>query len=55
MQPDWVRSLRDPVHGAGVKFFVKQLGSSQALWPSVTGNGEDPAQWPIDLQVQDFP
>jgi len=34
---------------------VKQIGSNHALWPSVTGKGEDPAQWPADLRVQDFP
>ena len=55
MHPDWVRGLRDQVHAAGAKLFVKQIGSNHALWPSVTGKGEDPAQWPTDLQVQDFP
>ena len=39
----------------GAKLFVKQIGSNHALWPSVTGKGEDPAQWPADLRVQDFP
>jgi hypothetical protein len=29
----------------------EQIGSNQALWPSVTGKGEDPAQWPADLRV----
>jgi protein gp37 len=55
MHPDWVRGLRDHVHAAGAKLFVKQIGSNHALWPSVTGKGEDPAQWPADLRVQDFP
>jgi len=55
MHPDWVRGLRDQVHAAGAKLFVKQIGSNHALWPSVTGKGEDPAQWPADLRVQDFP
>jgi hypothetical protein len=55
MHPDWVRGLRDQVHAAGAKLFVKQIGINHALWPSVTGKGEDPAQWPTDLQVQDFP
>jgi hypothetical protein len=31
------------VHAAGAKLFVKQIGSNHALWPSVTGKGEDPA------------
>jgi protein gp37 len=55
MHPDWVRGLRDQVHAAGAKFFLKQIGSNHALWPSVTGKGEDPAQWPADLRVQEFP
>jgi len=29
--------------------------SNHVLWPSVTGKGEDPAQWPADLRVQDRP
>jgi protein gp37 len=55
MHPDWLRSLRDQVHAAGAKLFVKQTGSNHALWPTVTGKGEDPAQWPADLRVQEFP
>ena len=43
MHPDWLRGLRDQVHAAGAKLFVNQIGSNHALWPSVTGNGEDPA------------
>jgi protein gp37 len=55
MDPDWVRGLRDQVHAAGAKLFVKQIGSNHALWPGVTGKGEDQAQWPADLRVQEFP
>jgi protein gp37 len=55
MHPDWVRGLRDQVHAAGAKLFVKQIGSNHALWPGVTGRGEDQAQWPADLRVQEFP
>jgi len=43
MHPDWLRGLRDQVHAAGAKLFVNQIGSNHALWPSVTGKGEDPA------------
>jgi hypothetical protein len=43
------------VHAAGAKLFVKQIGSNHALWPGVTGKGEDQAQWPADLRVQEFP
>jgi protein gp37 len=55
MHPDWVRGLRDQVSAAGAKLFLKQMGSNHTLWPSVTGKGEDPAQWPADLRVQEFP
>jgi protein gp37 len=55
MHPDWVRGLRDQVHAAGSKLFVKQVGANHALWPSVSGKGEDQAQWPADVRVQDFP
>ena len=55
MRPDWIRGLREQARSAGTKFFVKQIGSNHALWPNVTGKGEDPAQWPADLRVQDFP
>jgi hypothetical protein len=56
MQPDWLRSLRDQLQAAGVALFVKQLGSARQLWPGVKHpKGEDPAEWPADLRVQDFP
>ena len=52
MHPEWVRGLRDQVHTAGAKLFVKQIGSNHALWPNVTGKGEDPAQWPDPSTVR---
>jgi protein gp37 len=55
MHPAWLRGLRDRVHAADARLFVKQIGSNHTLWPGVTGKGEDPAQWPADLRVQDFP
>src|SRR5262249_62015398 len=55
MRPDWVRGLRDQVHAAGAKLFVKQIGSTHALGPSVTGKREDPAQRPADFRVPHFP
>jgi hypothetical protein len=47
--------VRDQAHAAGARLFVKQIGSNHTLWPGVTGKGEDPAQWPADLRVQDLP
>jgi protein gp37 len=55
MHPQWVRQLRDQVHGAGLALFFKQVGSNRAQWPGVTGHGADPAQWPEDLRIQEFP
>jgi hypothetical protein len=43
------------VRAAVANLFVKQIDSNHALWPSVTGKGEDPAQWLADLRVQEFP
>jgi protein gp37 len=55
-QPDWVRNLRDQVHAAGAKLFVKQLGSNRTAWPSIKHpRGENPAEWPEDLRVQQIP
>jgi protein gp37 len=57
----WARSLRDQCQAAGVAFFFKQLGDNPILspgpitWPSKTPKGEDPAEWPEDLRVQQFP
>ena len=52
---DWLRDPRDQVRTAGAKLFVEQIDSDHALWPSITGKGEDPAQSPADLRVQEFP
>ena len=56
MQPHWLRGLRDQVQAAGLALFVKQLGSNRAAWPGARHlKGEDPSEWPADLQIQDFP
>ena len=56
MHPDWVRNLRDQVRAAGGAFFLKQVGNNRALWPGVKHRkGENPIEWPPDLQIQDFP
>lgn len=35
---------------------MKQVGSNRTLWPGIRHvKGEDPAEWPIDLRVQEFP
>lgn len=56
MHPDWVRDLRDQVRAAGGALFLKQVGSNRALWPGVKHRkGENPIEWPPDLQIQDLP
>jgi protein gp37 len=56
MQPEWVRSLRDQSRAAGISFFMKQIGSNRTAWPGIKHlKGENPAEWPIDLQLQEFP
>lgn len=66
----WLRSLRDQCRDACVPFFLKQLGSSpqtgMQLNALISGDapevvrvrdrkGGDPAEWPIDLRVREFP
>ena len=55
-QRDWMRNLRDQVHAAGATLFVKQLGSNRTAWPGIKHpRGENPAEWPEDLRVQQVP
>jgi protein gp37 len=64
----WVRSLRDQCRAAGVPCFVKQLGakirSESNPHPGVVlgvtttpldSKGGNPAEWPEDLRVREFP
>ena len=57
----WARSLQEQCAWAGVPVFIKQLGSNPTcgLWSeSFKLNdraGADPAEWPDDLRVQEFP
>ena len=62
----WVRSIRDQCKAAGVPVFVKQLGSRPmagdvpilgATSPIRLRNpkGGNPAEWPADLGVREFP
>jgi protein gp37 len=56
MDLSWARSLRDQCKEAGVPFFMKQLGSVLAREMGLKARaGEDPAEWPEDLRVREFP
>jgi len=55
---EWARSTRRQCRAAGVAFFMKQTGSDHtALYERVQKDraGADPAEWPEDLRIQEFP
>jgi protein gp37 len=54
---EWIRSIVRQCQAAGVAVFVKQLGAAPIGW-SVGRRGRrggDPAAWPEDLRVREFP
>lgn len=61
----WARDLKRQCADAGVAFFMKQLGSTRAGAETLDDlqklealrdrAGADPAEWPEDLRVQQFP
>lgn len=65
--PAWVRAVVAEARDAGVPVFVKQLGTAWAtgrLSPTIDGraavvsrdtHGGDPADWPHDLRIRQFP
>lgn len=66
---DWIRQLKNQCQAAKVPVFVKQLGASpisciqtrepQDDWVRIMcqkdKKGGDPAEWPADLRVRDYP
>lgn len=63
MAPEWARSLRDqcrprdlPYRFEGVPFLFKQTGAILAReWKLRDAKGEDMAEWPVDLQIRQWP
>lgn len=56
---DWARSLVRTCKAAGVPLYMKQLGH-KAIDPAnpeftYTGKGDNPAEWPEEIRVQEFP
>lgn len=56
----WARETMRSCKAAGVPFFMKQFGSNATnregvRHPFKDRSGSDPAEWPPDLQVQEFP
>lgn len=48
MNLNWARYMRDQCQNANIPFFMKQLGGHP-------NKRHDPAEWPEDLRVQEFP
>jgi len=55
MNLDWVRNLMAQCRAADVPIFVKQLGSVWAREHNECGKGNNPATWPEDLRVREYP
>ena len=53
MELEWARALKAQCEAGGAAFFFKQTGS--VITGSAIDHGYDPARWPEDLRVQQFP
>lgn len=53
----WIRSIVEQCKAAGVACFVKQLGAVPrgGPWALMDSKGGDPAEWPEDLRVRQWP
>lgn len=56
----WARTDRDACRAAGVAWFMKQMGDMAVnregvRHPFKARGGADPAEWPEDLRIQEFP
>jgi len=63
---DWIRSIVRQCEAAGVPCFVKQVGAKPCMGLSDYGvhvgplktvdpKGGDPAEWPMDIRVRQWP
>jgi protein gp37 len=59
MRLDWAQRIVNDCKAAGVAVFVKQLGAKPVEflnpWKLRNHKGGDPAEWPADLRVREFP
>ncbi len=56
MEMDWVAGVRDACERQKVPLFVKQTGEKLArLLKLKSKKGGDPAEWPEDLRIRQFP
>lgn len=57
----WIRSIVQQCQVAGVPVFVKQLGANRVMRAAdlvdhaPTGKADDPAAWPEDLKIREYP
>lgn len=55
---EWAEDIIEQCQVAGVKVFVKQIGSNpryDSMPYGTTGKGNDPTQWPVSIQVRQLP
>lgn len=52
---EWALDIKQQCAAAGIAFYFKQYGSNAFTGANVHGKGDDPAEWPSDLQCQQFP
>lgn len=55
MDEAWVRELLAACRERGIPFFLKQFGSVWSRQHGLKGKADDPAVFPADLRVQEFP
>ena len=58
MDLSWPRELRDECRETGTPFYMKQIGGvymREKHGKSNHNNGTDPAYWPEDLRVREYP
>lgn len=56
MDPGWARRIRDACFVASVPFHFKQTGTVLAKeWGIKASAGQDPEEWPDDLQIREMP
>ncbi len=57
MHSQWARDLLTQCCSTNVAAFFKQVGKAHPdFWPYVSpGKGDDPAHWPVEFRVQQFP
>ncbi|MEX5709138.1 DUF5131 family protein [Parafrankia sp. FMc6] len=55
MEEAWARGLVRQCRDSGVAVFVKQLGAVWGRGHGMRGKANDPASWPVDLRVREFP